>query len=167
MLAVVAGVTAVLNARAKDSAPAVVDARVGTIAPAFDLEALNDDSRTALSDLSGSVVVLDFWATHCAPCRRSMPHVDRLAERYAEDGVRVLSVNVDFPDEDRISKVEAFIRSAGVDADVFLDNGNTAYLYGARRIPLIVMIDGDGMIQRVFQGYTGYNLLADAVESLL
>lgn len=166
-VALTAAVFGYLNTRAPDEPAAITDERVGTNAPSFDLPVLDQDDRVALSDLAGEVVVLDFWATHCAPCRRSMPHVERLGRRYAEDGVRVLSINVDFPDDDRVAQVQGFVRAQQLDSTVLMDNGNTAYLYGASRIPLLVMIDREGIIQRVFQGYTEYNELADGLESLL
>lgn len=167
LLGVVGGVFYTLQRDADETAPWVTDERVGTAAPDFTLPILGSDEHITVSELGGSVVVLDFWATHCAPCRRSMPHVDRIGEQYGEQGVRVISVNADFPEEDRVTKVQQFVDSFGVASEVVIDNGNASYLYGARRIPLIVMIDRDGTIGRVYQGYTDYNVLADGVEALL
>src|SRR5262245_56053134 len=71
-------------------------AKVGERAADFTLPAL-DGSQVKLSDLKGSVVVLDFWASWCVPCKKELPALDALARRYAGEGkpVVIVAVNVD------------------------------------------------------------------------
>lgn len=146
------------------------DALVGQAAPDFELPVLamaQDDASGRLESLSsylGEVVLLDFWATTCAPCRRSIPLIERLRERY---GVVVLSINVDYPGETREDLVRAFALETHLDSTILIDNGNTAYQYDARRIPLLVMIDREGTVARVYRGFAEYDVLADGVEALV
>lgn len=103
-----------------------------------------------LSDLRGKVVVMDFWATWCGPCKRSMPDIDRFAREHASDDLVVLSVNV-------------WERSQGVALDwfnqqnyamklVFGDQNLTA-AYEVQGIPHLCVIDGEGIIRYSQAGY--------------
>jgi hypothetical protein len=78
-----------------------------------------------------------------------------------------LSINVDFPSENRDALVRAFALNESLDSTILIDNGNTAYHYGARRIPLLVMIDRDGTIARVYRGFHEYGILADGIEAII
>lgn len=166
-VAVAAGVLTVAASMRPAVDPSVSDQRVGTVAPGFSLPVLESAERKSLSDYAGDVVVIDFWATHCPPCRRSIPHVEQLGRRYADRGVSLVSVNVDYPDSGRDALVRAFVRDQDMRADVLLDDGRTAYQYGAQRIPLLVMVDRQGVIRRVYRGYTEYVRLAEGLESIL
>jgi thiol-disulfide isomerase/thioredoxin len=150
------------------------DELVGQTAHLFELPVLAMEQEMADADLTdslanhlGEVVLLDFWATTCAPCRRSIPLIERLRDRYGDQGVNVLSINVDYPSENRDALVRAFALDASLDSTILIDNGNTAYHYGARRIPLLVMVDRDGKIARVYRGFTEYGLMADGIEAIL
>lgn len=167
LVAIGAGVLAIVSGTAPAEDPSVADERVGRAAPDFDLALLDSEDRRTLADYAGQVVVLDFWATHCAPCRRSIPHVERLGRNFADRGVKLVSVNVDFPDQRRDQLVRSFVRDQRMEAEVLLDDGAVAYQYGAQRIPLLVMVDRQGVIRRVYRGYHEYGLLAQGLESLL
>lgn len=150
----------------------VDDPMVGQTAPPFELPVLPlvrgpEGLTDSLAGHHGQVVLLDFWATTCAPCRRSIPIIERLRTRYGERGVEVLSINVDYPSENRDDLIRAFAISEALDSTILIDNGNTAYHYGARRIPLLVMVDRDGTIARVYRGFHEYGVLADGVEAIL
>jgi thiol-disulfide isomerase/thioredoxin len=148
------------------------DELVGQTAHPFELPVLALERNAmeltdSLESHRGQVVLLDFWATTCAPCRRSIPLIERLGARYGDDGVEVLSINVDFPSENRDALVRAFALNESLDSTILIDNGNTAYHYGARRIPLLVMIDRDGTIARVYRGFHEYGILADGIEAII
>ncbi len=146
--------------------PSLADSRVGTPAPDCTLRRLGGGEPASIADYSGTVLVVDFWATTCAPCARSMPLLHRLQERFGDQGVKLLSVNVDGPGPNRLPAVEGWAREHDLD-EVFLDNGTCAWDYGAQRIPLVVFVDREGMVRRVFRGFTEYRLLASALTEIV
>ena len=88
---------------------------VGQAAPDFTLKDLNGN-RVSLSDFKGKVVVLNFWATWCGPCRVEIPHIDALYQKYKDQGLVVLGINAERNHE----KVEEFAK-AKVSYTVLLD----------------------------------------------
>ena len=136
-------VTASLNAAQQ---PAESDL-LGKAAPDFQLTGL-DGQSVALADLKGQVVVLDFWASWCAPCIESLPHLGKLhAEK--REGVKVFAVNLR---EDK-AKVEAFMKSKSIDVPVLLDSdGRIADKYNVVSIPQTVVIGKDGIVKKVLVG---------------
>lgn len=140
---------------------------IGTPAIPFALRHADGSGELALADLRGQVVVLDFWALYCRPCIDSMPHLQRLHERFADEGVSVVSINVDVPDDARAERVAAFAREHGLTFDVLLDRGNIGWSYGARRIPYIVVVDREGVVRHVVRGATDPRALEAAVRATL
>ena len=139
-------------AGAKDiSAAADVDAAalVGKTAPPFKATGL-DGKDVALSELKGHVVVLDFWATWCPPCRKSLPHLDELYHRMKDKGVEVFAVN----QEETKEKIQAFVDKTKLTVPVLLDvEGKINRDYGASGIPQTVVIDKDGKVVKVIIGF--------------
>ncbi len=117
-------------------------------APDFSFKNL-DGETVALKDLRGKVVVIDFWATWCGPCRMTMPVLQEFVDRKPDD-VEFLSLNVW---EDDQSKVAPFIADYGYDFNVLLGNNQVASDYGVTGIPTMVVIDPEGMIQYRHVGY--------------
>ena len=114
-------------------------------APGFTLDSL-DGGTITLGDLEGQVVVLDFWAVWCRPCVEAMPHLQRLHERYADQGVVVLAINVE---EDR-GEVAEFVADHGYTLTVLFDsNGRVAGAYGVVGIPHTVVVDREGEVHYV------------------
>jgi thiol-disulfide isomerase/thioredoxin len=95
-----------------------------------------------LSDLLGKVVLVNFWATWCAPCRREMPDLDKLQSRFGPQGLVVLSIS----DEDR-AKVAPFIASSGYRPAVLLDPGDTVHKeFHIEGIPKTYLFDRNGKL---------------------
>ncbi|HEX2049700.1 MAG TPA: TlpA disulfide reductase family protein [Actinomycetota bacterium] len=91
----------------------------GTRAPEFDLPRLGDGGRVSSDDLAGAPVVVNFWASWCAPCREEAPLLERMWRRYRGDGVRFVGVNVQDHDDD----ARAFVEEFGITYPVVVDDG--------------------------------------------
>ena len=123
----------------------------GKPATAFSLKDMNGKA-VALNDLRGQVVVLDFWATWCPPCRASLPHLDQLFEETKGKGVAVYAVNVEEDKED----VDTFIKQTNLKTPVLLDpDGATAAVYASTGIPVTVVIGKDGTVRKWILGFSG------------
>lgn len=118
-------------------------------APDFTLRRA-DGPALRLGEQRGQVVMLNFWASWCGPCKQEMPHLNRLYDKYRDAGFVLLGVNVD--DDPR--KAEAAARQLGVRFPVLLDNAKTvSKLYDLSAMPTTVVIDRDGQVRHVHQGY--------------
>ena len=121
--------------------------RIGTAAPNFSVQ--DADRTVTLSDLRGKVVVLNFWATWCAPCVEEMPSLVQLQQRFKGNGLSVLGVSIDV-DADAYHK---FLKDYKVDFVTVRDpDQKTANLYGTFKWPETYIIDRDGVVRRKFIG---------------
>lgn len=116
----------------------------------FELERL-EGGRVSLSDLSGSLVLLDFWATWCAPCVVEIPELNAFFEEHREAGVEVLAIAVD--EEDR-SALADWSEKHGIAYPVALGHEDLARQYGAVAFPYHVLLGPDGgVLERLTPGY--------------
>ena len=123
------------------------------LAPDFTLRAV-DGPNVRLQEQRGRVVLVNFWATWCGPCRKEMPHLSRLYDKYRASGFVLLGVNVD---EDT-RNAAAVAAKLGVKFPVLLDTDKKAsQLYDLNAMPSTVLIDRDGRVRYVHRGYVdGY-----------
>ena len=137
---------AILLAMASTGAWAV---GAGEPAPDFALASAKSDA-VKLSDYRGKVVYLDFWASWCAPCRKSFPWMNEIKQRYASQGLEVLAVNMDGQRGD----AEAFLSAHPAAFTVaFDDQGKTATAYRVKGMPSSYLIDRDGKVREVHTGF--------------
>ena len=127
------------------------DDAIGRLAPDFELETL-DGGRFRLSDWAGHPVVLNFWASWCAPCRREMPVLIRLQEQYREAGLIVVGVNI----EEARSPAGDFAAEFGINFALPMDfDGAVTRRYGIGGTlgpPHTMFLDADGVIRTIFRG---------------
>jgi cytochrome c biogenesis protein CcmG/thiol:disulfide interchange protein DsbE len=121
--------------------------RIGSAAPDF---TVHDSDRTVtLSQLKGQVVVLNFWATWCAPCVEEVPSLVQMQERMKAKGITVLAVSVDVDD----SNYRRFVRDHSVNLLTVRDaDQKSNALYGTFKFPETYVIDRNGVVRRKFIG---------------
>ncbi len=137
----------------------------GQTAPDFALKSSTGENLR-LSEFRGDVVMINFWATWCGPCRQEMPLLDELYARYERVGFSLLGVNID--DDSR--RAMAMIEELGVDFPVlFDDRKEVSKLYEVEAMPVTVIVDRKGTVRYIHHGYKpGYeDKYLDQVRSLL
>jgi len=122
-------------------------APVSTEAPDFTLRDLSGES-VQLSSKRGDVVLLDFWATWCGPCRYDMPFVQNLAERYADRGLKVYGMN-----SEDVEQASAYLRQNDITFPTLVDPGmRTAKMFQVNALPTFVVIDRQGRLAAYMRG---------------
>lgn len=117
---------------------------VGSEAPAFAARTLDGDTVT-LADVDGRAILVNLWATWCAPCRRETPELQALHEAYHDDGLRVIGVSMDGPGAR--AAIDAFVEEYGVTYDIWWDPDEMATAaFGAAGLPTSYLLGGDGRI---------------------
>jgi len=118
-------------------------------APDFTLKSL-EGSNLRLEEYRGQVVLINFWASWCGPCRQEMPLLDRLHQRYLDTGFAVLGVNV----EGEEAPARALIDKIPVTFPVLIDEGQAvSELYRLEAMPSTVVVDRDGVVRYIHRGY--------------
>jgi peroxiredoxin len=124
-------------------------AQAASPAPDFTLKT-TAGPNLRLAEQRGQVVMVNFWATWCAPCRQEMPHLNALYDKYRSAGFVLLGVNVD----DDPVKATAEAAKWGIRFPVLLDpTKSVGKAYALSAMPTTVVIDRDGRVRHVHQGY--------------
>jgi peroxiredoxin len=131
-------------------------------APAFELATL-DGGQISLADLQGKPMVINFWATWCAPCRAEMPMLQSTWERYGE-AVTVVGVDVD----EAPAAVQAFVDELGLTFPIALDEGaEISGRYNVRGLPTTFFVDSSGIIRQIYPGELHSAILAEGILEIL
>ena len=151
-----------------DSPPMQVKApdQRDAVAPEFALADLAGN-RVRLSEHRGHVVLLNFWATWCPPCRAEMPSMEKLYQAYRDRGLVILAVSGDRGGK---TVVESFVRERGVTFPILLDPGNEVFAqYGVRGLPTSYFLDRGGRFVSAEAGARDWSSKAArrVVEALL
>jgi peroxiredoxin len=118
-------------------------------APDFALRA-RDGGQVTLAELEGQVVMLNFWATWCGPCRQEMPHLEALYKRYSDLGFTLLGVNV----EEDSSGADKFLAETPVTFPILFDpKSEVSKMYEVIAMPSTVLIDRTGNMRFIHHGY--------------
>lgn len=139
----------------------------GDVAPLFTLPSVDHRGRIAadgvrLQELRGDVVVVEFWATWCGPCKQSLPAVESIYQRYRDRGLHVLSVNTDDP-----AYARRIMDGRGYTMPLYVDDGRAADAYKVNTVPHLVVIDKHGLIRHIHRGFQGEGVLDRQVAKLL
>ncbi|HYK87401.1 MAG TPA: TlpA disulfide reductase family protein [Acidobacteriota bacterium] len=155
LLILVAALTRCVRGPSGEESP-----EVGRLAPNFKLSDLSG-RVVSLDQYRGKIVMLDFWATWCGPCRITMPVLENLQKEYPKD-LTLLAINVSEPRE----LVRRYVDNQKIASTVLLDeDGAVGEAYRSESIPMQVLIDQRGVVRRVTVGYS--SRLADQLRSAI
>jgi thiol-disulfide isomerase/thioredoxin len=111
-----------------------------------------DGRDITLSQLKGKVVLLDFWATWCGPCKESIPHLVQLYKNYRQSGFELVGMNVDKGDWEAVRR---FVLSMDIPYPVVIAPEDVVRSYRVTGIPVTFLIDKKGMIREKLVGFSG------------
>ncbi len=132
----------------------------------FTVALVGDEGKTvSLADYKGKVLILDFWATWCPPCRREIPHFNDLYSRYKGEGLEILGASVDQGGADVVKR---FMKGTPIDYPSGMAPADMQAAYGPiRSIPTTYVIDRKGRVQRKLVGYQDISVFEKILEELL
>jgi cytochrome c biogenesis protein CcmG/thiol:disulfide interchange protein DsbE len=131
-------------------------------APQFTLSDI-EGRPISLSKYRGKVVILDFWAPWCPPCRREIPDFISLQNQYASKGLQIIGIGLDQP-----NNVASFVQQHGINYPVVVGDDAIANLYGGvSGIPTTFIIDRQGNIINKFEGFTNRTVFEEEIKKLL
>jgi len=131
------------------------EVEAGPTAPDFSLKDLSGQTVT-LEQYRGKVVLLDFWATWCPPCRMTIPMLIRLQDKYRDDGLVILGISIDDPQQITDKDLRYFIKMNKINYPVLRYNQKVMkdYFEGERvSIPTMFVVDRNGKIRDMIVGY--------------
>ncbi len=143
------GAIVALSLPAWSAADPAADSVTPAPAPAFTLQS-RDGRQVSLAQFRGNVVMLNFWASWCGPCRQEMPLLESIYQKYKDLGFTLIGVNVE-PDP---KKANAWLEATPVTYPILYDTGSkVSQLYQVQAMPTTVIIDRKGMVRFVHRGY--------------
>lgn len=161
------GIVSFACSNTDSKSPGGLSAELNAAAPDFTLKDLTG-KNISLSDYKGKVVLLEFWATWCPPCKASVPALVALNKKYGQRGFIVVGLSVD-TDSDVSEKVRQFSASHNITYPVLLADEATQKKYNITSIPTGILIGKDGYIIDIHKGYSDEfdNKISAQIEKLL
>jgi len=159
-----------IGLRNKETAPIGSLGQDPLSAPAFILPDLNGN-KIDLRSFKGKVILIEFWATWCGPCREEIPYLNELHKKYNREGLAVIGISMDRKEPEEIKK---FLEKLGVDYPNLMGNETVYEAYShlpglgpLHGIPATFLIDRQGRVSQRFLGLTGKRVLEEAIKPLL
>jgi peroxiredoxin len=142
--------------------PSSTSSTTNAEAPSFTLSDI-DGHSVSLSNYGGKVIILDFWAPWCPPCRREIPDFISLQNQYASQGLQIIGIGLDQP-----NNVASFVQEHGINYPVVVGSNAITNLYGGiSGIPTTFVIDRRGNIINKFEGFTNRSIFEEEIKKLL
>ena len=162
-LAAAGGIYAILHHRREMREEHIRALAQRPASPAFTLTDL-EGKPLQLAAFRGKVVLLDFWATWCAPCKIEVPHLVALQKKYGSQGLQIVGISMD----DDLAPVKAFAQEFSINYPVVLGNAELARSYGGvLGLPVAFLIDRDGRIVKRLDGDAKLQGLEKEIAELL
>ncbi len=131
---------------------------------AGNVETIDGDSlKKELSNAENNITIVDFWATWCSPCKKQMPVISNVYEKYKAKGVSVIGVAMDAD----LKKVNKFVRKSSIHYPVFVGEDGLGYSYKVSAIPTTQFYDRQGNLVKSHVGYINEEELTNIIDSLL
>ncbi|MDG2421042.1 MAG: TlpA disulfide reductase family protein [Gammaproteobacteria bacterium] len=147
--------------------PVSLSLEEGDKVPEFDIASIYEDRpNIKLADLEGKTLYIDFWASWCAPCITSLPLYNEMHEKYKDQGLEVIAVNVDNPIEDGLE----FLLDTPLNFLIPQDpEGDVAEMFGVIGMPSSYLISPDGQVRLVHMGFRNgdIDIIEDEIEKVL
>ena len=136
----------------------------GVAAPEFELAGV-DGANVKLSDFKGKVVLVNFWATWCAPCEIETPWFVEFDKKYREDGLQIVGVSLD---EDGVEPVKKFMEKYNIEYKIVMGNEETAESFGGViGLPTSFIVDQEGQFYSMHRGLVSKDVYVEEIEGLL
>lgn len=137
----------------------------GNIAPEFELKTLDGES-VKLSDFRGKKLIVNMWATWCPPCRAEMPDMQKFYDKYKDEDVAILSVNMT-TSEKSVDDISKFLNEFEITFPVVLDEENkVAMTYQTFSLPTSYIIDSKSIIQQKVTGPMNYEMMDKMISEI-
>ncbi len=152
--------------KAAEKKPIKVFVDTSTLKPAPDFAVTDlQGNQKTMADYAGKIVILDFWATWCGPCKMEIPHFIKLYDEYRAQGLEIVGVSLD---AGGAKDVEPFARAKKINYPMLLGNNKIVSDYGGvRGIPTAFVITQDGKIYRKYVGYRAPDVFESDIRALL
>jgi len=141
----------------------------GAEAPEIDAEDVTGEGPTTIKEAKGKVVIVDFWATFCHPCKKSFPKYQALMDEFGND-LAIIAVSVDGEDDVTKETLEKFAEETGAKFKIMWDTKQaTAKKYSPAKMPTSFVIDKEGVIRHVHAGYEAgeEDKIAEEIKELI
>ncbi len=151
-IVVVLGAAVVLGL---ELSPQIFPVEVGSRAPEFSVGTLTGSATKTLADYKGQVVLLNVWATWCAPCRVEMPSIEHLYQEFGSQGLKVVAISIDEAGPD---VVREFVRERGLSFEILLNPSRSIErIYQTTGVPESFVLNRDGVIVKKVIGATEWD----------
>jgi thiol-disulfide isomerase/thioredoxin len=145
-------------------APAPAPAIRGVAAPNFELPDVNG-AMVKLSDFKDKVVLVNFWATWCAPCEIETPWFVEFDKKYRENGLQIVGISLD---EEGVEPVKKFMERYGIEYKIVMGNEETAQSFGGViGLPTSFIVDKEGKFYSMHRGLVSKDIYVEEIEGLL